>query len=400
MEREMLTFEERKQLYIDAITWNKPKRVLLNGYQMGWMYTDCGMTLDVAARDYYMSEVAMDEFCKKYPVDAIGTASNGFRYHYRFTDPLGHSGGYANPEENLKDGNVNAVFANVISADDYDALMADHNKVRWEVALFNLYPDAKNLSPEAFARAAQEVYFLGAAKEKVNSTIRDKWGVLTPYGDVTGCSVFVDTLFNIYRGIKELAVDLRRQKEKVYEVCQFFDEKAVNAAIAKLDALPDGHGVGIKNHYDCSIGALAHTVINDKHCEKLYIEPWRKFINKVEEKDKGIYCNIEGGFLGRNLADFFNEYKKGTLNIAVEMDDPYEVRKQCPNVAIFGGLSVDILGNSTPEASVAMAKKAIDELGADGGLYLGPNKMVSYAYDMTSENIKAVSEFTSTYYLR
>ena len=30
MEREQLTFEDRKKLYIDACTWNKPKRVLLN----------------------------------------------------------------------------------------------------------------------------------------------------------------------------------------------------------------------------------------------------------------------------------------------------------------------------------------------------------------------------------
>ena len=34
MEREQLTFEDRKKLYIDACTWNKPKRVLLNAYQM------------------------------------------------------------------------------------------------------------------------------------------------------------------------------------------------------------------------------------------------------------------------------------------------------------------------------------------------------------------------------
>ena len=400
MEREQLTFEDRKKLYIDACTWNKPKRVLLNAYQMGWMYTDCGMTLDVASRDYYMSEVAMDEFMKKYPVDAIGTASNGFRYHYRFTDPLGHSGGYANPEENLKEGNVNAIFEDLVTVDDFDDMMADLNKVRWEKAVFNLYPDAKNLSPEVFARAAQEVYFLNAAKEKVNTTIRDKWGVLIPYGDVVGFSLMVDNLFNIYRGIKGLSIDLRRHKDKVYELCEYFDNKNLEVAIAKLDARPNGHGVGTKNHYDCSIGALAHTTLNSKHIEKLCIEPWRKFLDKVQEKEKTVYCNIEGAFLNRVHGDFFGEYNKGTLNMTVEMDDPYEVRKAYPNIAIYGGLNVDILGNGTPQQAVDMAKKAIDELGYDGGLYLAPNKMVAYRWDMSSENIKAVSEFTSTYYLR
>ena len=396
MEREKLTYEDRKKLYIDACTFNKPRRVLLNAYQMGWMYMDAGMTLDWASRDYYASQVAMDTFMEKYPVDAIGTASNGFRYHYRFTDPLGHSGGYSS-DETLKSGHVNAVFENLISPQDYDEFMENPTKVMWEKALFNLYPSAKELDAEAFARAAQEVYFLGAAKEKVNGYIREKWGVLIPYADFVSFSTQIDSLFNIYRGIKGLAMDMRRCPEKVYEVCEYFDNQRVDAAIKKLEALPDGHGVGIKNFYDVGIGGLAHTMLNEKQIERLYIRPWKKLFDAVQKKDKSIYANIEGGFLGRNTGELFGECKKGTFVMTVEMDDPYEVRKAYPNICIYGGLSVDILGNGTPEESVDMAKRAIDELGKDGGLYLAPNKMVAYRYDMKSENIKAVAEFVSQY---
>ncbi len=400
MDREKLTYEQRKELYKNSVTWNKPKRVLLNAYQMGWMYTDCGMTLDVASRDYYMSEIAIDSFMSKYPVDSMGTATNGFRYRYRFTDHLGNSGGYSNSEENLKEGHVNAVFENLIQPCDYDELMENHDKIRWEKIFFNLYPEAKNLSPEDFARAAMEVHWLTAAKKTVNDKMRDKWGILIPYGDEILCNNFVDTLFRLYRGIRGLALDMRRFPEKVYEVCEYFDNIYLEASLNKLNALPNGIGEGIRNYYDCYAVSLAHTVLRDKQCEKLYINTWRKFFDAAQAKQKNVYCNIEGGFLGRNIGDFFGEYDKGTLTMCVEMDDPYEVRKAYPNLAIFGGLNVDILGNGTPQQAVDMAKKAIDELGFDGGLYLAPNKMVAYRWDMSSENIKAVSEFTSTYYLR
>lgn len=37
-----------------------------------------------------------------------------------------------------------------------------------------------------------------------------------------------------------------------------------------------------------------------------------------------------------------------------------------------------------------MCKKVIDEVGADGGLILAPNKMLSYPNDCKSENLEAI----------
>ena len=79
----------------------------------------------------------------------------------------------------------------------------------------------------------------------------------------------------------------------------------------------------------------------------------------------------------------------------VEMDDIYELRKLYPNIALWGGLPVDLLGNGTPEQCVDAAKKAINELGE--GFVLMPNKMLSYKYDCRPENLKAVSEYVHTY---
>lgn len=81
----------------------------------------------------------------------------------------------------------------------------------------------------------------------------------------------------------------------------------------------------------------------------------------------------------------------------VERDNPYEVRKQIPNLGIIGGLDVTVMGTGTPGQCVDMAKRAIDELGRDGGFWLGCNKFVTYENDMNSENLKAVSDFVMEY---
>lgn len=397
---EKLTYEDRKQLYIDSVTFNHPKRILFNAYQMGWMYTDMGLTLDVASRDYYMSELAMDTFMQKYPnVDALGTASNGFRYHFRATDPLGGGAGYHVNGDGMERGNVNAVFEDLMSPDDYDEYLNNFPALQWKI-FFNAYPDAKNMTPEQIAKAAQEVTFKNEARAKVTTKIRDKYGVLIPYPDGGGLSTAIDDFFNSYRGIKGLAMDLRRRKDKVYEVCAALDEQRVNAAIAHMESLPDGYGVGIKNYYDTYIGALAHTILNPKQIEQLFLKPWKKYFDVLEKKSKNAYCNIEGGFAHTPMGDFFNSYKKGTLCICVEQDDPFEVRKMFPNISIFGGLSVDVMGNGTVEEAVDLAKKAIDELaGPEGGLYLSMNKMVSYDWDLRSDTLKAVSDFCASYEL-
>jgi hypothetical protein len=399
MSEEKLTFKERKQLFIDANTWNKPKRVLLNAYQMGWMYPDAGYTLDIGARDYHVSKVVMDTFMQKYKVDAIGTASCGFRYRFRFTDPLGQSGTYDKSDEKLKKGHVNAIFSNLMGPEDYDALKENPAKVIWEKILFNAFPGAKDMTPEAFARAAQELQFLTQATKSVNDQIREKYGVLIPYPDAVNFSCFIDTLFNQYRGIKEIALDLKRCPEKVYEICEYMDEKNVQAAIAQINALPDGYGAGIANYYDAYTMSLANTILSPKQQERLYIRPWKKFFDACQAKKKTVYCNIEGSFINDAIGEFFGGYDKGTLNITVEMDDPYAVRKKYPNISIFGGLDVNKLGKGTPEECVAMAKRAIDELGMDGGLYLAPNKMVAFSYDMRSDTLKAVADFVSSYYI-
>ena len=92
-------------------------------------------------------------------------------------------------------------------------------------------------------------------------------------------------------------------------------------------------------------------------------------------------------FFPMRLTDYFADYPKGVLTFHLESDDPFEIRKRLPNVAIMGGLSTDLMAGGTPEEVTARAKLLCDELGRDGGFILSEGKMVSYRNDARPENI-------------
>ena len=77
---------------------------------------------------------------------------------------------------------------------------------------------------------------------------------------------------------------------------------------------------------------------------------------------------------------------------------PAGMRKELPNCAILGGMTVELLGRATPEECVERAKALVDGLGAlDGGFVLCQDKMGTFKADARPENLKAVSEFIVNY---
>ena len=136
-------------------------------------------------------------------------------------------------------------------------------------------------------------------------------------------------------------------------------------------------------------------ILNSKQFERLYADPMEKILRAAEAKGKQVFFTSEGSI--ERVADFFNHFKKGTVSMIIEMDDPYEIRKKYPNICIYGGLKTEVMGRGTPKQCVDMAKRAIDELGCEGGLVLTESKFTAFPNDMNPENLKAVAEFVLNY---
>ena len=382
-------FDYRIKLLRDAADHKKTERIPFMGNIQQWMYLDAGYNQLEAARDYEKCEEAGRMLLSKYKMDIMSAGAGCVRNPTQLYDALGQNATWAASDDG---NNINAIFEDeMIKADEYDELINNFEATVWEKAMRRNFPKTKDFTVEEWVNAAKAAKELMEARTNVAKHLREEFGNADEIS-VARASMFVGNLLNTYRGIKGLSMDMRRQPDKVAELCEKRDAMTIQNAINTLSKI-EGHNMN--EPYDITMGFLAHVIMTPKQFERYYVPGLEKVGRFCEEHGKQMSLNTEGDFL--RFGDYFNDFKKGLLTAIVEMDDPYEVKKKLPNLAIIGGLSVDLMGNSTPKKCVDMAKRAIDELGRDGGLWLSCNKFVTYPYDMNSENLKAVSEFVVEY---
>ena len=400
----------RIRLIRDAQAWKKPDRMPINANMFNWMFLDAGYTVNEAYRDYAKIDDALVKFVTKYKVDQVNQLHTGFRNCFQLCDALGGSAMYTSESDNM-----NAKTEDTIRADEYDLITQDFERAMWTKALPRLFPKVKEMSLEEFAKASKSLLDFNNARAYTEGKLRSEYGIICDAVPV--CSPGVEGLFSFFRGIKGLSVDMRRNKEKLDAYCEVMDAAAADGCIEGMashhretmaafagkklrtqdTSAEDLHeGQDMTQPYDCCLVMLSHTIFNRKQFEKYLAPAFKKVLDFCENNNRQSFVYAEGSW--EAFGDFFNDYSKGVCNIMTEQDDPFENRKKYPNVGIYGGLDVGLMGQAgKSEECVAMAKRAIDELGAEGGLVLMPNKMVSYAYDMNSENLKEVCDFVSTY---
>lgn len=383
-------FDYRIRLLRDATDFKKTERVPIMGNTQQWIYLDAGYTIMEVSRNYIKCYDSGRQYFQKYKVDLMYGAGC-IRNPTRIYDALGQSSAWAAVGN---ENNINAIFEDeLLKADEYDEMIENYEKTVWEKVFQRQFPNLKNFNVEQIVNAAKETKENGEAKLDITRLLREEFGAADPIKIISCSSGFINDLMNTHRGIKGLAIDLRRRPQKVEELCAKRDELARKSAIARIEQT--GEGYDMEEPWDVMMGFLAHTILNEKQFEKFIFPNLKSAAECCEKNHKQMHLNTEGSIL--RFADFFNDFKKGTLNCIIEMDDPFEIRKQIPNVAITGGLAVDVMGKGTQQECIDMAKKAIDELGSNGGLWLSPNKFVTYEYDMKAENLKAVCDFVVDY---
>lgn len=377
---------ERCKLFRDAIAFKKPARVPYYANIWTWRWTDAGYTVSEVCNDYEKVKIAMDLFFSKYNVDAV--VDSGVRNPFPLVNTLGHSW-----YDNLGNEKFNCGDKFCFDVEDYDAMKENFVKALWEIGQFKKFPDAKNYTPEQYAKAAKSLQELYEVRDwLVKDLARGKYGCFTGW---TPNVVGFELMYNFFRGIKGVSLDLRRNPQKLKEVCLAIDEVVLDPVIQQLRSLPKGYNM--ERPYDEFSLMLAHTVLSEKQFGDIYWPAFKKYIDTFAETGKQLFVFSEGNWI--RFADFFDEVPKGVVALQVELDDIYEVRKRNKTITLCGGLQNSVMGNGTPQECVEMAKRAIDTLGKDGGFILSENKMCSYPADAKPENVKAVAEFASQYWL-
>jgi hypothetical protein len=199
----------------------------------------------------------------------------------------------------------------------------------------------------------------------------------------------IETFHKYYRGIRAMAIDIRKsKKELIYALDKIHEEEMLPALKTALQSDSSAYIT------DTFTGLLAHATLSVQQWEELYWGPYlKKYFDEIVAAGKTISVYIEDHIL--RFADSFKEYPKGHIVFIIELDDPFEFRRELPNICIVGGMTSSLLGYGTPEQCVERVKRLAGELGE--GFILGQDKMVSFRNDCTRENLLAISDFVRNY---
>lgn len=383
---------ERIGLFKNAITGKeRNQRIPHFGNLWSWKIADAGLVLSETLHDYDKLEQALRHTYQSYRLDAI--YENGWRNPVQVTEFLG-SNAY------VFDDAINSIHIDdqcYMEPEDYDALISNPKKFLWETFVPRKYKKMQEhpnsgVFLEFIKKYGELGDFLGKIVDVSRSyglaDMTDLDGPADPWGNG------YELLFCSLRGMKGLAMDLRRIPDKVEAAVEALDE---TFAIPRLEwAKKAGkNGTNPEFCFDINPVLLGHITLSPKQFERFYWPHLKRTVAAAEEMDKLVYIFAEGD--SQRFWDFFQEFPENRVALHCELNDIFEQKKMLSNITPAGGMPISLLGNATPDECVAYAKKLIDEIGSDGRYIFSEDKMISFKSDCKSENLKAVCDFVSDY---
>jgi hypothetical protein len=371
--------QERMELFSNAFQFKKNKRVPLGANCFTWKLLDAGYKLNEILYDYNKMEKVYEEFHERYQFDAY--SDMGVRNPVRMADLL--SEGYHKIDPTGE--TIIIDDHHTMEREDYEELAKNPMSFYWTKA-FKRYC-RPGITMEKIAEAVKEyTLFMQYGARNLN-TYLNKFGAVI-FSGITFVKFPCDSLFTFLRGMKEFSLDIRKCKERMKETMEAMFVEDFEPLVQKAIQ-------GDYTGYIAPISILfqAQTVMSRGQFEELYWPQIKKVLDTMAAHKKTVYCFCEGAML--QFAEFFQDIPKGLLMVHLEQDNIFEFRKRLPNIALAGGMPVDLLGHGTKEQCVDYAKKLIDTLG--DGFVLSQDKMMSSRNDAKRENLLAVNEFAKNY---
>ena len=383
---------ERIKLFRDQANFRPTERVPHFCNAVTWKVFDAGESLPRALTDFDVMKSVVKHFLDTYQVD--GLMDLGIRNQFNVTEAFGSEGYYYYTEDAvaIKD----HAHCTVDTLMDY---LEDPTRYTWEKILPEKYgEDWENKDIETWRKVFWEYMKYTMFIIKMGSFAKNEYGVpsLAPNNPAKGAIQFgIEEAESNLLGIKNLSVALRRNKDLMAEFCEKWDAKYIDPVI---QGVYDKDGPADDKYcFDASLIMLSHNIMNPKQFERFYWPSLKRLLEAYAWRGMNVRIFAEGSIL--RYADYFKYFPKGTITFHLEQDDPFEFREACPNCAIMGGLTTDMLANASTDECVAYTKKLIDGLARDGGFILSEGKMLSYKNDCKSDNLKAICDFVNEYKL-
>lgn len=375
-----MTLQERKKLLQDAIRFEKTDRIPTGSNYWTYIILHEGHKLTESLYDYDLFFKDLCSFHEKYDFDTyIGEIT---RNPFLVTEAVDanyyvydEATGYLNMDDH--------VFMN---SDDFPKFTENPVKFIWETILPR---KARALNYDNMYKAAVEYKKFKEFAARHDEQFVNVYGI--PRRSASGCLIPFEFFFNYLRGMKETSIDLRRRYSQLKDACEaLMPITGYDACLKSFDSPMNETYI-----FGAGIGLLAHSILSPKQFGDLYYPYLRPIIDKCIESNRLLNIFSEATFA--RFHEYFEDVPKGVICVQIEQDSAFDMRKMLPNIAISGGMTTDYLGGKSKEECIDFAKRLVDEVGRDGGLILGQNKMMSYMNDAKAENIMAIQEFARTY---
>lgn len=374
-------YMERLHLMRSALNFEHTNRVPTISTICGWQVFDSPYHFEDVYYDFSVARKVVTEFIERYQFDCY---SYTFATHaLNVTRALG-GGSYVLDPIN---GGLSVLDHNYLFPEEYEEYAKDPAKFM-KICFARKYPD---MTTEKFAGAISEFLRFAAWGNENYDLVTNKLESPIIYNSASGALPGLEFLNASLRGIKDIAVDIRRHKSKLKVYLDAQWEKVILPGFKAWLEKPSDDAYVV----DTNIAMLAHSFLSVKQFEELYWPYMKQAIDLCVEKNKTMYVNCENSMM--RFKEFFQEVPKGTMMLLVEDDDIREVRKVLPNVCLIGGMPIEHLGYGTKEQCVDDAKRLIDDMGE--GYILGLTKCAAYKNDVKRENLLAVMDFCHNYTL-
>ncbi|MBO5160430.1 MAG: hypothetical protein J6B94_12725 [Lachnospiraceae bacterium] len=378
------TLNERVQRIIDAYDHKKPDHTPALAMVGTWAIANAGGTVKemeenpILEKEYYLK--TFDTlYC-----DAVMTG--GIVNDAKSFELIGSGAAFAS-----NDGTSIQHKENIVMGDDeYPKLIAEP----YEFVVNEILPrKAEKLrgdfadNYEAMSACVQHRLKKAEVQKKLVKELRDRD---IPVFNGAVLSPPLDMIFDFLRGFRGLAVDLRRRPELVEEAC----DKLMMYSEAML-----GYDPTVESYPAFPIfGTMAHSpnFIRPKQFEQLWWKYYLKLAKPIWEKGGRtcIYC--EGTWTDK--LDIIQDVPKNQAAFHIAPDGMYQAKEKLgDNSVIVGGMAMNELRFKSKEECLDLAKKYIEDFGADGGYIFTIDRELVCPNDVNTENLEAVYEFVHNY---
>ncbi len=372
-------FQERKKLFDDALNFRKPDRVPIVANATSWpiLDSDTHAKLSEALSDWELNEKIYYEFIERYDFDSYSQMPG--RYNKKMLDALEVKEVVFDDERKT----VNWIETEMMTADELPMYRDRRTELYWTKVVSRRYSD---INMEKLVKAYQADRIQREGQQRVAKNIVEKYHA--PLQRRTNLQHPLEMIFEL-RGIKNFSMDMRRRPELLQEIidAQIPD---VISHVRQLCENPDERYIT-----QAFLGALGHSVLNEKQFEKFYWPTFKAIVETMHEY--GYQLGLQWQAVLSSRIDFFKELPKHSLKIEIE-EDIFEIRKLLPDQCLMGGMPIEYLGSATKEEAVDYVKKVVTELGGNG-IILAANKTMAFEHDGKRENLLAMLEFAKNYKL-